>query len=142
MGKVPQHELAALAALSGYDQMLEIDRLCKKYGVDEASLRAMLQSTSSSTSSPPANSNPASSWNTSHKDVPNLQQAAPSTAPTLVNKDQFRFEYDPTREAEERRGQVSQAILCSACGVALGIPDVRPIKVTCPACLFEATYTD
>ena len=141
MGKVPQHELAALAALSGYDQMLEIDRLCKKYGVDEASLRAMLQSTSSS-SSPPAANNPASSWNTSHKDVPNLQQAAPSTAPTLVNKDQFRFEYDPTREAEERRGQVSQAILCSACGVALGIPDVRPIKVTCPACLFEATYTD
>ena len=141
MGKVPQHELAALAALSGYDQMLEIDRLCKNYGVDEASLRAMLQSTSSS-SSPPAVNNPASSWNTSHKDVPNLQQAAPSTAPTLVNKDQFRFEYDPTREAEERRGQVSQAILCSACGVALGIPDVRPIKVTCPACLFEATYTD
>ena len=141
MGTVPQHELAALAALSGYDQMLEIDRLCKQYGVDEASLRAMLQSTSPS-SSPPAVNNPASSWNTSHKDVPNLQQATPSTAPTLVNKDQFRFEYDPTREAEERRGQVSQAILCSACGVALGIPDVRPIKVTCPACLFEATYTD
>ena len=140
MATVPQHELAALAALSGYDQMLEIDRLCKTYGVDEATLRTMLQSTSSSP--PPAGNNPAPSWDASHKDVPNLQQAAPSTAPTLVNKDQFRFEYDPTREAEERRGQVSQAILCSACGVALGIPDVRPIKVTCPACLFEATYTD
>jgi hypothetical protein len=23
----------------------------------------------------------------------------------------------------------------------LGIPDIRPIKVTCPACLFETTYT-
>ena len=141
MGTVPQHELAALAALSGYDQMLEIDRLCKTYGVDEASLRTMLQSTSSS-SPPPAANTPASSWDTSHKDVPSLQQAAPPTTPTLVDKEQFRFEYDPTREAEERRGQVSQAILCSACGVALGIPDIRPIKVTCPACLFEATYTD
>ena len=140
MGTVPQHELAALAALSGYDQMLEIDRLCKKYGVDEASLRTMLQS--ASPSPPPAANNPASSWDTSHKDVPSLQQTPASTAPTLVNKDQFRFEYDPTREAEERRGQVSQAILCSACGVALGIPDIRPIKVTCPACLFETTYTD
>ena len=140
MGTVPQHELAALAALSGYDQMLEIDRLCKKYGVDEASLRTMLQSTSPAP--PPAANNPVSSWDTSHKDPPSLQQTPASTAPTLVNKDQFRFEYDPTREAEERRGQVSQAILCSACGVALGIPDIRPIKVTCPACLFETTYTD
>ena len=140
MGTIPQHELAALAALSGYDQMLEIDRMCKKYGVDEASIRTMLQNASSSL--PPAPNNPASSWDTSHKDAPSLQQAPPSTAPTLVNKDQLRFEYDPTREAEERRGQVSQAILCSACGVALGIPDIRPIKVTCPACLFEATYTD
>ena len=140
MATVPQHELAALAALSGYDQMLEIDRLCKKYGVDEASLRTMLQS--ASPSPPPAENNPASSWDTSHKDPPSLQQTPASTAPTLVNKDQFRFEYDPTREAEERRGQVSQAILCSACGVALGIPDIRPIKVTCPACLFETTYTD
>ena len=25
--------------------------------------------------------------------------------------------------------------------VALGIPDIRPIKITCPACLFETTYT-
>lgn len=62
--------------------------------------------------------------------------------PTIVDKQQFRFEYDPTREAEQRREQVSQAILCSACGVALGIPDIRPIKVTCPACLFETTYTN
>ena len=140
MATVPQHELAALAALSGYDQMLEIDRLCKTYGVDEATLRTMLQSTPSSP--PSAGNNSAPSWDSSHKDVPHLQQTPPSTAPTLVNKEQFRFEYDPTREAEERRGQVSQAILCSACGVALGIPDIRPIKVTCPACLFEATYTD
>ncbi len=140
MGTVPQHELAALAALSGYDQMLEIDRLCKTYGVDEATLSALLQSASPSSTS--AVNNPEASWDTSHKDIPSLQQAAPPTTPTLVDKEQFRFEYDPTREAEERRGQVSQAILCSACGVALGIPDIRPIKVTCPACLFEATYTD
>ena len=140
MPPVPEHELAAVKGMTGYDQMLEIDRLCKTYGVDEATLRTMLQSAPSSPT--PAGNNPAPSWDASHKDVPNLQQTPPSTAPTLVNKDQFRFEYDPTREAEERRGQVSQAILCSACGVALGIPDIRPIKVTCPACLFEATYTD
>lgn len=140
MTTVPEHELAALRTLTGYDQMLEIDRLCKTYGVDEATLRASLQ-TPSTAPVPPANT-PSTSWDTSHKDVPGLTQTPPSAAPTMVDKKQFQFEYDPTREAEQRREQVSQAILCAACGVALGIPDIRPIKVTCPACLFETTYTD
>ena len=140
MATVPEHELAALRTLTGYDQMLEIDRLCKTYGVDEATLRASLQTPSTAPASP-ANT-PSTSGDTSHKDVPGLTQAPPPAAPTMVDKKQFQFEYDPTREAEQRREQVSQAILCAACGVALGIPDIRPIKVTCPACLFETTYTD
>lgn len=140
MGTVPEHELASLRTLSGYDQMLEIDRMCKTYGVDEATLRALLQNAPSVQGSP-VNA-PSTSWDTSYKEVPNFQQATTPTMPTIVDKQQFRFEYDPTREAEQRREQVSQAILCSACGVALGIPDIRPIKVTCPACLFETTYTN
>jgi len=121
--------------------MLEIDRLCKTYGLDETTLRAMMASASGGagvTAPQPS----AQTWDTSHKDVPGLEQAQPPAAPTLVDKQQFRFEYDPSREAAARREQVSQAILCSACGVALGIPDVRPIKITCPACLFETTYTN
>jgi hypothetical protein len=140
MATVPEHELAALRNLTGYDQMLEIDRLCKTYGTDEATIRASLQA--ASTAPTPTNNQPTTSWDTSHKNVPGLGQATAPTVPTFVDKKQFQFEYDPTREAEERREQVSQAILCAACGVALGIPDIRPIKVTCPACLFETTYTD
>lgn len=140
MGKVPEHELVAVRNMTGYDQMLEIDRLCKTYGVDEATLQALLSASGASGATAPPPS--AQSWDTSHKDVPGLGQAGPPAAPTVVDKRQFRFEYDPSREAAERREQVSQAILCSACGVALGIPDVRPIKVTCPACLFETTYTN
>ena len=138
MGTVPEHELAALRALSDYDQTLHIQRVCQIYGVDETTVRRLLQGTSP----PQTSTTPATSWDTSHKDVPGLQQATTPTAPTLVDKQQFHFTYDPTREAEERREQVNQAILCPACGVALGIPDIRPIKVTCPACLFEATYTN
>ncbi|MDB2333601.1 CBS domain-containing protein [Candidatus Poseidoniales archaeon] len=60
-------------------------------------------------------------------------------AKQLVNipVNQIRFKYDPTDGAKERRSQVDQAILCPACGVALGIPSQRPIKVTCPQCLHE-----
>lgn len=140
MATIPAQALEKVRGLSGYDQMLEIDRLCKAYGVDEATIRAALQTMP--TAAPPAVNQLAPSWDTSHKGVPDLPSTPSSTAPNLLDKRQFRFEYDPTRDAEERREQVNQAILCSACGVALGIPDIRPIKVTCPACLFEATYTD
>ena len=141
MSPVPEPELVALNAMTGYDQMLEIDRVCRVYGTDEATVRAAMAQVASASS--PANSTaPASTWDTSHKEVPEMGTAAATpAAPNLVDKGQFRFEYDPTREAAARRDSVRQAILCQACGVALGIPDVRPIKVTCPSCLFEATYT-
>ena len=140
MPPVPEHELRALKAMTGYDQLLELDRLCKAYGVDEAALQAAMANLGSATTqSAPA---PApGSWDTAHKDLPGLEQAVSPTAPTYVDKQRLQFEYDPYREATQRREQVNQAILCSACGVALGIPDIRPIKVTCPACMFETTYT-
>ena len=139
MSPVPQAELVALKALSGYDQMLEMDRICRVYGTDEATVQAAMAALSST--SAPAPDPLADAWDTSHKEVPGLQSAAPPSTPNMVDKSQFRFEYDPTREAAARRDSVNQAILCSGCGVALGIPDVRPIKVTCPSCLFETIYT-
>ena len=142
MTSIPAHELGALRGLSGYDQMLEIDRLCRVYTTDEASIRAALaQSSNVARTATEQTSASTADWDTSHKDVPQLDQASSASAPTVVDKNQFRFEYDPTREATARREQVNQAILCPGCGVALGIPDVRPIKVTCPSCMLETTYT-
>jgi hypothetical protein len=141
MAPVPEHELRAVKAMTGYDQLLELDRLCKAYGVDEATLQAAMANLGNA---PTAQTPPApahGSWDTTHKDVPGLEQAVAPTAPTYVDKQRLHFEYDPSREATQRREHVNQAILCSACGVALGIPDIRPIKVTCPACMFETTYT-
>ena len=140
MATVPEHELLAMQNMSDYEQMLHIDRLCTTYGVDEATLRALMQRVTSTQN--PATKPPPDSWDTSHKEVPGLQDAITPTSPNLLDKQQFRFTYDPSREAGERRKQVNQAILCAACGVALGIPDIRPIKVTCPSCLFETTYTN
>ena len=140
MVEIPQHELTNLASMDGYEQMLEIDRLCKIYQTDESTIRALITSSGTQTSATPIGSTDPSSWDTTYKDVPDV--SASSSRATLVDKQQFRFEYDPSRDAAERREQVAQAILCSACGVALGIPDIRPIKVTCPSCMFEVTYTD
>ena len=139
MGQVPDHELVKLRSLQGYDQMLEMDRVCRTYGVEESELRTLL--TPPSTPSPGQEHNEPASWDTSHKDGPPPPSSIVQQQPTLVNKERLHFEYDPSRAAAARREQVNQAILCSACGVALGIPDIRPIKITCPACLFETTYT-
>lgn len=142
MPPVPEHELAAVKGMTGYDQMLEIDRLCKAYGVDQATLQAAIANTEPAASGLTGTPQPPSAaWDTTHKDVPGFEQATSPTVPRFVDKQQLHFEYDPSREAAQRREQVKQAILCPACGVALGIPDIRPIKVTCPACMFETTYT-
>ncbi|MDA7492295.1 hypothetical protein N8392_01985 [Candidatus Poseidonia sp.] len=136
MGQVPDHELAKLRSLQGYDQMLEMDRVCRTYGLDEPALKILLTSSAAPSSTPEQKD--STGWDTSHKDRP---VAAVAQQPTMIDKDRLRYEYDPSRAAAARREQVSQAILCSACGVALGIPDVRPIKVTCPSCLTETMYT-
>ena len=124
MAGVPEHEISALRALTGYEQMLEIDRITKQYGVSEAEL---LQQMSTGTD--------MSAFVPESKETPKL----PSTA-NVLDKSNFRFEYDPSAAAEQRRSSVAQAILCPGCGVALGIPDVRPIKVTCPECLLETVF--
>ena len=128
MADIPEHEITALRALSGYEQMLEIDRITKKYGITEAELlQRMAPSRDTRTG--------MSSFIPETKEAP----ALPSTA-NVLDKSNFRFEYDPSAEAAQRRSSVAQAILCPGCGVALGIPDVRPIKVTCPECLQETVF--
>jgi len=134
---VPESELAQLRKLSGYDQMLEIDRVCRQHQIDEPTLRSLLASSTPSSTSESHQPNDANHWDTSHK----AHETVQSPQPQFVDRSQFHFAYDPSRQAQERRQQVNQAILCSACGVALGIPDVRPIKVTCPSCMFEMTFT-
>jgi len=140
MAGVPEHEISVLRALSGYEQMLEMDRITKQYNVTEEEILASLQ---------PATQNQQHAAPVAQGEydpsaapfIPDLKEAPPlpSTA-TMLDKSNFRFEYDPSQEAAERRTAVAQAILCPSCGVTLGIPDVRPIKVTCPQCLQETVF--
>lgn len=153
MAGVPEHEISALRMLSGYDQMLEIDRVTKQYDVTEAELMEALNPVAQPSQSmlgkpaPPPLGRPAPpspdtlSASATAPFTPDVKEAPslPATA-TMLDKSNFRFEYDPSQEAAQRREAVAQAILCPACGVALGIPDVRPIKVTCPQCLQETVF--
>ena len=154
MAGVPEHEISALRILSGYDQMLEISRVTKQYDVTEAELMEALYSVAQPSQSsmlgkpaPPSLGKPAPpspdtlSASATAPFTPDVKEAPslPATA-TMLDKSNFRFDYDPSQEAAQRRAAVAQAILCPGCGVALGIPDVRPIKVTCPQCLQESLF--
>ena len=150
MTQVPSNELNRLLSLDGYDQMLEIDRVCRQYGIDEQSLRNLMASFSQPVQNSPSadmyestlmqTNQERSQRNTEFGQPPNPTPTI--NEPTYVNKDQFHFDYDPSVEAKQRRAMVDQAIVCPACGVALGIPSQRPIKVTCPQCLHESTFTN
>jgi hypothetical protein len=138
MAGVPEHVLAALRALSGYEQMLEMDRIVGQFGISEAELLALLQPNGAGTVPAPAQTQP---YNPSAPFVPGVKEAPTLPPPVAVlDKSKLRFEYDPSQEAAQRRASIAQAIACPGCGAALGIPDVRPIKVICPQCLQETVF--
>ena len=138
MAGVPEHVLAALRALSGYEQMLEMDRIMGQFGINEAELLALLQPNGAGTAPAPAQTQP---YNPSAPFVPGVKEAPTLQPPVAVlDKSKLRFEYDPSQEAAQRRASIAQAIACPGCGAALGIPDVRPIKVICPQCLQETVF--
>ena len=130
---VSQEDLVRLASLSGYDRMLAMDAVARTHGVTpadvEQALNAHLGGATPATGGeqPPFNAPP---------DVP-----APPSMVESLDLSQYRYGYDPSKEAKARRSQVSQAIRCPTCSAALGIPNVRPIKVTCPACQSVHTFS-
>ena len=109
-------EYTLLMAASDYERDLQAVNIGKKYGLTSAQILAML----------PINQQ-------------SVQQSINTTLPPTSN---YRFEYDPSQDASQRRQQVSQAINCPGCGAALGIPAIRPIKVTCPQCQLESTFME
>mgnify|MGYP001263867155 CR=1 FL=1 len=134
-------EIKNLQSLNGYDLTLEIAKLSAKYGATEAEIMTV---TSQNT---PAGYNSDGDYDPSPKNPPSRIPDVDNnykdytTPASVLDKSNFRFEYDPTPGVAERRQNIDQAIMCPGCGVALGIPAIRPIKITCPQCLQETTFS-
>ena len=130
MSTISPQDLQRLAGLQGYDLTLEIDAMARKYGMSPEEIVAILRAFSQPQQVSQQPFEPVAS-----KTVPQLP-----TQPRHIAMDGLRFDYDPTAGAKDKRAQVNQAITCPGCGVALGIPSRRPIKIKCPQCLHEALY--
>ena len=112
-------EYDLLMSLTGQEKNMQASNIGKKYGLSSTQILSMLpvQSTSGVTNPTPNSMNVNLTTGSSH-----------------------RFEYDPSPDASQRRQNISDAVGCPGCGAALGIPSIRPIKVTCPQCLQEHTF--
>tara|TARA_B100000700_G_scaffold60318_1_gene65942 strand:- start:7143 stop:7622 length:480 start_codon:yes stop_codon:yes gene_type:complete len=139
---LPNDVLARLASLSGYDQMLEMDAVSRTHGVGLAEIETQIAAYKAGATAPEATSSEVDFSPVSHKEVADLGPAQPiNTAPSYIdNPDQYRMKYDPSIQGQSNQSQVAQAIICPACSAPLGIPNVRPIKVTCPQCMHEAVF--
>ncbi len=120
-------EYTLLMSLSGNEQNMQAANIGKKYGLGAGQILNMLPNQTRP-------SEPQSS------EIAANNQSIVDTNISVQNR--HRFEYDPSPDASQRRQQVSQAITCPSCGAALGIPAIRPIKVTCPQCLQEHTFQE
>ena len=130
MSSISAQDLQRLAGLQGYDLTLEIDAMSRKYGMSPDEIVAVLRTATQSQQPTQQPFEPVAS-----KTVPDLPNR-----PREISMQGLHFDYDPTAGAKDKRAQVDQAIVCPGCGVALGIPSRRPIKIKCPQCLHVATY--
>ena len=130
MSSISAQDLQRLAGLQGYDLTLEVDALARKYAMSADAFMSILRSASQSQQPSQQPFEPVAS-----KTVPQLPNQ-----PKQISMEGLHFDYDPTSGAKDRRAQVDQAIMCPGCGVALGIPSRRPIKIKCPQCMYESVF--
>ena len=138
---LPQDVLARLARLSGYDQMLEMDAISRNYGVGLAEIESQLEAYKAGAINSQSN-HVADFSPVANKEVAPLEGAQPTNnSPKYIdNPDNYRLRYDPSTRGQSNQSQVNQAIICPACSSPLGIPNIRPIKITCPQCMTETVF--
>ncbi|MDG1533142.1 MAG: hypothetical protein P8Q35_01675 [Candidatus Thalassarchaeaceae archaeon] len=131
-------QLQQLIGLNEYEQNLVIDRLSRELDLPSEQIRAEIDAIEEGKSS-----KKISAPLPEKKSLFGFKRKKEKTedSPTFIeDSSKFRFGYDPSHEGKKRQEQVSQAILCPSCSAPLGIPQIRPINVTCPACGVETTF--
>jgi hypothetical protein len=151
MAQLSDAVLAELSAMDDYDRTLAYDRIGRQHNMSaeqvQAELKAHQQGGLQSTA-PAGEYDPSSqaAYDPTAEYDPTAPAPPADAAPVanspnyLQDAHRFRVRYDPSHDGQSRQSQIDQAIMCPSCGAPLGIPAVRPIKVTCPNCMNEATF--
>ncbi len=138
MARLSNAVLAELAGMDDYDRTLALDRIARQHDMTPeqvmAEVRAFQQGGDVETTSMAALDERISPTQT------DSQSHSGKQPDYLTNAHRYRVRYDPSHDGQNRQSQVEQAILCPHCSAPLGIPAIRPIKVTCPNCMNEAVF--
>jgi hypothetical protein len=129
---LPTETMEKLDAMDEYDRLLSFGRIGSDYRMTAAEVEAQYNAWKRGESVAPS---------TFTKSDAGTVAPSETTANYIQNPSKYRATYDPSREGKARQSQIEQAVMCPACNSALGIPSMRPIKVTCPNCMTETTFT-
>ena len=128
---LPDSILQKIDGMDDYDRLLSFDRIGRDHRMSAAEVEAQYNAWKRGEPMPSAGS-PVPQ----HPPPPDGQAAT-----QVADASRFRPGYDPSQEGIARRSQIEQAVMCPGCGSALGIPSTRPIKVKCPNCMSDFTFT-
>lgn len=137
MSQLSSSVLSELANMDEYDRMLALDRIARQHNLTVAQVEEQVKAFQQG-----GTTQPEMSIEESHStpDPSNEQTLSGQQPNYLQDAHRYRVRYDPSHDGQSRQSSVEQAILCPHCGAPLGIPAVRPIKVTCPNCMNEAMF--
>ena len=129
--------LSELANMDEYDRMLALDRIARQHNLTVEQVEEQVKAFQQGGSTQPSMS--VVEDQATHD--PTTDQTPVGQQPNYIeNAHRYRVRYDPSHDGQSRQSSVEQAILCPHCSAPLGIPAVRPIKVTCPNCMNEAMF--
>ena len=137
MAQLSDGVLSELANMDEYDRMLALDRIARQHNLTVEQVEEQVKAFQQGGSTQPSMS--VVDDQTTHD--PTTDQTPVGQQPNYIeNAHRYRVRYDPSHDGQSRQSSVEQAILCPHCSAPLGIPAVRPIKVTCPNCMNEAMF--
>ena len=138
MAQLSDTVLNELNKMDEYDRLLALDRIARENNLTVDQVKEQLRVYQQGGT--PTISNPGYE----EMITPQSQtEEVPTTGQQpnyLQDAHRYRVRYDPSHDGQSRQADVEQAILCPHCGAPLGIPAIRPIKVTCPNCMNEAMF--
>ncbi len=138
MAQLSDTVLNELNKMDEYDRLLALDRIARENNLTVDQVKEQLRVHKQGGTS--AISNPG------YEEMITPQSQTEEATTTgqqpnyLQDAHRYRVRYDPSHDGQSRQADVEQAILCPHCGAPLGIPAIRPIKVTCPNCMNEAMF--
>jgi hypothetical protein len=143
MTRIPAVILQHFIGLSDYERRLAIDKASRELGMTFEQIEAEIENFQKGdfNQDQPITESPVEV--PSRKSIFNRSKKQKEGGPKFVDDShKYRFRYDPSVAGKARQDKATQAISCPHCNAALGIPNKRPIRVTCPACMMDSTFED